>query len=81
VLKNFLNVNKVCLSLLSSIGAWAAGGACASQREILICPEKIFVSLQKLCDVRSGNFFYMSGKILMFSLPVRANYTVTPKQD
>ena len=26
-------------------------------------------------------FFDMSGKILMFSLPVRANYTVPPKQD
>jgi hypothetical protein len=87
--------------------------------KILICPEKIFVSLRKLRDVRenslicpakfsyvctelfcmSGKFFLVCpdkifgdpipparqqfwGEILMFSLPVRANYTVPPhKQD
>jgi hypothetical protein len=56
--------------------------------KILICPEKFFVSLRKLRDVRY-NFLICPakspppqqfwGEILMFSLSVRANYTVPPQ--
>jgi hypothetical protein len=43
----------------------------------LLCPENFFGMSGKFCRMfvdMSGKFFF--GEILMFSLPVRANYTV-----
>jgi hypothetical protein len=49
-----------------------------------VCPENFFgVCLKQNCfgDPPARQQFWGKLKILMLNLPVRANYTVPPKQD